>query len=121
MKKTIDQRLRLLDQNYIGLPEGSRKTDSGSKIEDHEIFHALNAEFSQSKSFLIDSGSSNVMLSSKESFSSLDLTSGPSIYMGDDSQIPVVRKGSIKFEHGVFNNVLYVPSLAVKLLYMFIR
>ena len=56
------------------------------------------------------------MVASKESFSSLDLIGGPSIYMGDDSQILVVGKGSVQFEHGVFNNVLYVPSLIENLL-----
>ena len=36
--------------------------------------------------------------------------------MGNDSQIPVVGKVSVQFEHGVFNNVLYVPSLATNML-----
>ena len=56
------------------------------------------------------------MVASKESFSSLYLTDGPSIHMGYDSQIPVVGKGLVQFEHGVLNNVLYVPSLAANLL-----
>ena len=37
--------------------------------------------------FLIGSGASNHMVFSKESFSSLNLTHGPSIYMEDDTQI----------------------------------
>ena len=52
------------------------------------------------------------MVASKESFSSLQLTDGLSIHMGDDTQIQAEGKGSIKLEHGVFKNVLYVPSLA---------
>ena len=36
--------------------------------------------------------------------------------MGDDTQIQDEGKGSIKLEHGVFKNVLYVPSLVAKLL-----
>ena len=52
---------------------------------------------------------------SKESFSSLDLSGGPSIHMGDYSQIPAIEKGSIKFEHGVFKNVLQVHSLAANM------
>ena len=59
------------------------------------------------------------MVASKESFSSLDLTDGPSIHMVDDSHIPYVGKGTIQFEHGVFNNVLYVPFLAANLLYVY--
>ena len=44
------------------------------------------------------------------------LTNGPSLHMGDDTQIQVEVKGSIKLEHGMFKNVLYVPSLAANLL-----
>ena len=36
--------------------------------------------------------------------------------MGDDNQILAKGKGSIKFEHGKFNDVLYVPSLVANLL-----
>ena len=34
--------------------------------------------------------------------------------MGDNSQIPVVGRGSIKIQHGDFKNVLYVPSPIAK-------
>ena len=56
------------------------------------------------------------MVASKESFTSLDLSRGPNIHMGDDSQIPTVGRGSIKIKHGEFQNVLYVPSLETNLL-----
>ena len=56
------------------------------------------------------------MVASRESLSSLQLTDGPSFHMGDDTQIQAERKGSIKLKHGVFNDVLYVPSLATNLL-----
>ena len=69
----------------------------------------MKAVLSQSQPFLIDFGESNHMVASKESFSSLDLIDVPSIHMRDDSHIPVVGKGTIQFDHGVFNNVLYVP------------
>ena len=39
--------------------------------------------------------------------------------MGYDFQIPVVGRGSIKIHHGEFRNVLYVPPLAVNLLYVY--
>ena len=58
------------------------------------------------------------MVSSKESFSTLTLSKGPNIHMGDDSQIPAARRGSVKIQHGEFKNVLYVPSLVVNLLYV---
>ena len=56
------------------------------------------------------------MVAYKESFSSLKHTDDPSIHIGDDTQIQAEGKGSIKLEHGVFKNVLYVPSLAKNLL-----
>ena len=36
--------------------------------------------------------------------------------MGDDSQILVEGRGSVRVKHGEFKNVLYVPSLATNLL-----
>ena len=75
--------------------------------------------FSKSHAFLIDSRSSNHMVASKESFSSLKLTDGLIIQMGDDTQIQDEGKGSIKLEHGVFKNVLYVPSLVANLLSLY--
>ena len=110
---------RLLEQHNISLPEGARKDDFGDKIEDHERWHALKDGFSKSHAFFIDSGASNHMVASKESFYSLQLTDGPSIHMGDDTQIWAEGKGTKKLEHGVFKNVLYVPSLVVNFLYVY--
>ena len=36
--------------------------------------------------------------------------------MGDDSQIILKGKGTVKLEHGIFFYVLYVPSLASNML-----
>ena len=59
------------------------------------------------------------MVSSKESFCSLKIFNGPSIHMGDDTQIQAEGKGTVKLEHGVFKNVMYVPSLEAILLSIF--
>ena len=59
------------------------------------------------------------MVASKKSFTTLDLSGGRSIHIGDNSQIPAVVRGSIKIQHGEFKNVLYVPSLAANLLYVY--
>ena len=59
------------------------------------------------------------MVSSKESFSTLTLSKGPNIHMGDDSQISAAEIGSVKIQHGEFKNVLYVPSLAANLLFVY--
>ena len=71
---------------------------------------------SKPKALLIDSGASNHMVASKESFSSLDSNNSIHIHMGDDSQIISKRKGIVKLEHGSFKNVLHVPSLDSNLL-----
>ena len=56
------------------------------------------------------------MVSTKEAFSSLDKSKGPSIVLGDDSLTEIMGKGRIDLDHGQFNNVLYVPSIASNLL-----
>ena len=59
------------------------KDDSRDNTEDHdERCHALKASCSKSHAFLIDLGSYNHMVASKESFSSLQTTDGTSIHMG---------------------------------------
>ena len=73
----------------------------------------------QSKAYLIDFGESNHMVSSRESFTTLTLSVGPTIHMGYDSRIPATGRGSIKIQHGEFKNVLYVPSLATNMLYVY--
>ena len=78
---------RLLEQHNIALLEGARKAKSGDKTEDHERCHAVKAGFSKSHAFVIDSGASIHMVASKESFSSLNLTHGPSIHIEHDPQI----------------------------------
>ena len=71
--------------------------DDEEKTEEHAIFHALHASLTPSKAYLIDSGASNHMVSSRESFTTLtDLSRGPSIHMGDESQIPSAGRGSIQ-------------------------
>ena len=102
----------LLKQNHIALPKREKKSDVGQPTEDHERFHALKIGLTRSKSYLIDSGASNHMVASKDSFTTINLIGGPTIHMDDDSQIPAAGRGSIKIQHGKFKNVLYVPSLA---------
>ena len=56
------------------------------------------------------------MVSTKEAFSSLDMSKGPSIVLGDDSLTKSKGKGRIDLDHGQFSNVLYVPGLTSNLL-----
>ena len=71
---------------------------------------------SRSSSLIIDSSDSKNMASMHDSFSSLHPYSGPSILTGDDSEIQAKGIGRIDLDDGYFNNVLFVPNLAVNLL-----
>ena len=96
MKKQVDKLTALLQQNNIALPQGAKKSDDEPQTEDDERFHALKNSLTHSTTYLIDFGESNHMVSTKESFSTVTLSKGPSIHMGDDSQIPTLGIGSVK-------------------------
>ena len=74
----------LLTQNNIASPR-AKKPNEEPHIKYTERCHALKATISPSSTYIIDSGASNHMVTSKESFSTLSLTKGPNIHMGDDS------------------------------------
>ena len=76
---------KILEHNNISLPQGAKKSQDGNQTNEHERCHALKEGVTQSKVYLIDSEASNHMVSSKESFTSMDLSGGPSIHMGYDS------------------------------------
>lgn len=116
MKKQLDAMTLLLEKNNINIPEGARKRENHDQNTKPERGHALMANVLKPRALLIDSGASNHMVASKESFSSLDSDSSIPIHMGDDSQIISKGKGIVKLEHGSFYDVLYVPSLASNLL-----
>ena len=107
---------QILEKNNISLPDCSKKREGGSNSKDRERVHALVAGTSSSPSFIIDSGALRHMVSSKEAFSSLYMSKGPPIVLGDDSLTDSLGKGRIVLDHGKFSNVLYVPGLASSLL-----
>src|SRR5713226_7064230 len=116
MKKKIDMLTQILEKNGISLPGSSKKREGGSNSEDRERVHALVAGTSSSPSFIIDSRASRHMVSTKEAFTSLDMSKGPPIVLGDDSLTNSLGKGRIDLDHGKFSNVLYVSGLASNLL-----
>ena len=116
MKNKIDMLTQLLEKNNISLPDSSKKREGGSDLEDRERVHALVTGTSSSPSFIIDSGASRHMVSTKEEFSSLDMSKGPPIVLGDDSLTDSLGKGRIDLDHG---NVLYVLGLASNILSMY--
>ena len=116
MKKQIDMLTQILEKNGISLLDSSKKREGGSNSEDKERVHALVADTSISPSFIIDSGASRHMVLTKEEFSSLNMSKGPPIVLGDDSLTESLGKGRIDLDHGQFSNVLYVLGLASNLL-----
>ena len=56
------------------------------------------------------------MVSTKETFSSLDMSKGPPIFLGDDSLTDSLGKGRIDIDHGKFNTVLHFLGLASNIL-----
>ena len=107
---------QLLEKNNISLHDFSRKREGGSHLEDKERVHALVAGTSSSPSFIIDYGASKHMVLTREIFSSLDMSKGPPIVLGENSLTDSMGKGRIDIDHGYFNDMLYVPGLSSNLL-----
>ena len=79
------------------------------------------ASTSKPKALLIDFRAWNHMMESRDSFSSMDTGKSIPIHMGDDSPIISKGQGTVDLKHGIFLNVLYVPSLASNLLSVYQR
>jgi hypothetical protein len=77
MKKTIDQMAHTLQQNNLGghIPENARKKDVEKPPDDRgkgRDGHDLVVVSSSSTTWILDSGASNHMASSQDSFTSLE-------------------------------------------------
>ena len=107
---------QILEKNNIPLPNGARKEEGGLNFQNKDRFHALVTASSESSSIIMDSCSSRNMDSIQVSFSILHTYSGPSILMGDDSEIPAKGIGRINLDNGYFNNVLYVHDIETNIL-----
>jgi hypothetical protein len=119
MQKKIDLLTQILQKNNLGycIPEGAKK----KKPEDQNpkkgnSSHALIAISSSLDAWIVDSGESHQMDSTKEIYSSLDACKGPPILMGDDSPVEVTGKGRIELTNKNFENVLHVPKLSINLI-----
>jgi hypothetical protein len=122
MQKKIDLMTQILQQNNLGdrIPEGAKK----KKPEDQNpkkgnSSHALISINSSLDAWIIDSGASHHMDTTKEVYYSLDACKGPPILMGDNSPVEVTDKGRIELTNKSFENVLHVPKLSVNLLSMY--
>ena len=121
MKNKINMLTKLLEKNNISLHDFSKNREGGSNSEgrERERVHALVVGTSSSPSFSIGSRASRHMVSTKETFSSLDISKGPPIVLGDYFLTDSLGKGRIDLDHGNFNNVLYVPGLGSNLLLVY--
>ena len=77
MKKTIDQMEQILEKNSIPVLDGTRKKYGTSSSDNTKKCHALVEGTSNSSTFIIDSGESRHMVSTRELFPSMHLNSGP--------------------------------------------
>ena len=116
MKKKLDEATFVLEKNHINLSEIFWRRDQEDQEPLHERGHALMESTSKSKALLIDSGASNHIMAEIYSFSSLETSKSIPIHMGDDFTIICKGQDTVDIEHCYFSNVLYVPSLASKLL-----
>ena len=79
MRRQLDEMALLLKKHNIYVPASARKEDSEEEEEYQRKGHALKACCTSAPVFLIDSGPSNLMVASRESFSSFHSFDGPSI------------------------------------------
>ena len=103
MKNKLDLLNQILEKNNISLPYCSKKRKGGSNSEDKERVHALVVGTSSPPSFIIDSRASRHMVSTRETFSSIEMLKGPPIILGDDNLTDSLGKGRIYLDHGNFN------------------
>jgi hypothetical protein len=113
---------QILNQNNLEdrIPEGAKKKnpkDQNPRKENSS--HALIAIKSSLDAWIIDSGASHHMASTKEFHSSLDAWKGPPIFMGDNSPFEVTDKGRIELTNESLENVLHVPKIFFNLLFVY--
>ena len=82
MRKQLDEMSALLKHHNIAPPR-AKKADEEASTEDIEGCHALKEHISPSSAYIIDFGASNHMVASKESFSTLSLSKGHNIHIGE--------------------------------------
>jgi hypothetical protein len=103
-----------MQENNIPLPDAYK--DKGSTSNSKGKGQAFMAKSHSSKEWILDSGASYHMGSSKEDFTSLNQSKVPHIFVGDNTKMEVGGKGNVEMEDGEFQNVLYVPNLSSNLL-----
>jgi hypothetical protein len=116
--QNLDIMTQILQQNNLGdlIPEGAKKKkphDQNPKKGNSS--HASISINSSLDVWIVDSGASHHMDSTKVVYSSLDACKGPPILMGYNSLVEVTDKGRIELTNESFENVLHVPKLSVNI------
>jgi hypothetical protein len=98
------------------VPENANKKDDNKMGGRARDGHALMAVTSTPSSWILYSGASNHMATSKDEFSSIEESTRSLIHLGDATPAKVCGEGIVDLEGGCFTNVLHVPSLSKNLL-----
>jgi hypothetical protein len=115
----IDVMTQILHHNNLGdhIPEDSKnKTLEDKNRKKGNSSHALISINSAPDAWIVYSGASHHMDSTKEVYYSLYECKGTPILMGDNSPVEVTDKGRIELTNKSFKNVLHVPKLSVNIL-----
>ena len=112
---------QILQKHNLGdcIPEGAKKNPKDHSPKKGNSNRSLIVINSSPYAWIVDSGTSHHIATTKEAFSSLDACKGPPILMGDDSPIDITDKGRIELNHGSFEDVLHVPKLSMNLLFIY--
>ena len=89
-----------MKKHNVPLPNAYK--DKGSSSDSKGKGQALMANSNSSKKWILDSGASYHMASSKEDFSSLNQSKVPHIFMGNNTKMEVGGKGNVEMENGEF-------------------
>lgn len=120
-RRLLIWRQRPFQKNNLGhhIPKSAKKKmkEKPSKVRGNG--HALISLHSTPQEWIINSGASHYITSSKESFFSPHAYSRPPIIMGENSVVEATEQGRVQLKDGVFENVLHIPSFFLNLLSMY--
>ena len=108
--KKIDELTNIMKKHNIPLPNAYK--EKGPSSYSKGKMQALMTNSNSSMEWILNSGASYHMGSSKEDFSSLKKSKVPHIFVRDDTKMEVEGKGNVEMENEEFKDVLYVPNLS---------
>jgi hypothetical protein len=120
MKKQIDLMVQILQKNNLGehILEVEKKRSEDQAPEKQGNSHAVIAIKSSPYAWILDSGASHHMESTKNVLSSISACTGSPILMGDDTPVEVIGQARVEIQHISFE-FLHVPKLFLNILYVY--